>query len=220
MEDTFKHKRWRTEMVRLMGEKGIDSKTVLDALLEVPRHLFLETMLDYMAYEDKALPISCGQTISQPSTVAFQSQLLEASAGMKVLEVGTGSGYQTAVLCAMGLKVFTIERQKKLYDETCGRLTALGYKAKTFLGDGYAGLPEFAPFDRVLVTCGAPQIPVALLSQMKVGGIMVVPVGGEHQEMLRIEKRGTGEEDVVIQKFGDCKFVPMLEKLSYGKGKW
>lgn len=213
--DTFKHKRWRTEMVQKLADKGIDDRNVLDALVCVPRHLFLETMLDYMSYEDKALPISCGQTISQPSTVAFQSQLLGASPRMKVLEVGTGSGYQTAVLCAMGLTVYTVERQKELYDETIKRLSELGYKAKCFLGDGYAGLPEFAPFDRVLVTCGAPQIPEALLRQLKPGGVMVIPVGNGRQEMLHIVKQSEDIRDIKVQKFGDCKFVPMLEKLNY-----
>lgn len=202
-------------MVEKLRTKGIDSRLVTDALNEVPRHLFLETMLDYMAYEDKALPISCGQTISQPSTVAFQSQLLAAEPKMKVLEVGTGSGYQTAVLCAMGLSVYTIERQKELYDESTKRLKELGYKAKCFLGDGYAGLPEFGPFDRVLVTCGAPKIPEALLRQLKKGGVMVIPVGSEHQEMLHIVKQGDDIGDISVQKFGDCKFVPMLEKLNY-----
>jgi protein-L-isoaspartate(D-aspartate) O-methyltransferase len=213
LEDTFKHKRWRTEMVRLMGEKGIDSKTVLDALLEVPRHLFLETMLDYMAYEDKALPISCGQTISQPSTVAFQSQLLEASAGMKVLEVGTGSGYQTAVLCNLGAKVYTVERQKGLFDKTRMLLKELRIPARCYLGDGYQGLAEVdqGPFDRIIVTCGAPEIPAALMAQLKMGGIMVIPLGDEQHEMLRITKNGETEEEWKVEKFGTYSFVPMLD---------
>ncbi len=200
-------------MVRLMGEKGIDSKTVLDALLEVPRHLFLETMLDYMAYEDKALPISCGQTISQPSTVAFQSQLLEASAGMKVLEVGTGSGYQTAVLCNLGAKVYTVERQKGLFDKTRMLLKELRIPARCYLGDGYQGLAEVdqGPFDRIIVTCGAPEIPAALMAQLKMGGIMVIPLGDEQHEMLRITKNGETEEEWKVEKFGTYSFVPMLD---------
>lgn len=216
IEDTFKHKGWRTQMVDGLKAKGINDERVLQALRDVPRHLFLETMLDYMAYEDRALPIKCGQTISQPSTVAFQSELIEAMPGMKVLEVGTGSGYQTAVLCAMGLKVYTIERQKELFDLTKARLAALKYGAKCFLGDGYAGLPEYAPFDRIIITCGAPKVPDALTKQLKEGGMMVVPIGGERQEMVRIEKIGDGENGLKSQLYGDCNFVPMLEKTEYG----
>ena len=217
MEDSFKHKGWRMEMVKKLGEKGISDQRVLTAMSSVPRHLFLETMLDYMAYEDRALPIKCGQTISQPSTVAFQSELLDASPEMRVLEVGTGSGYQTAVLCAMGLKVYTIERQKELYDITKPRLEKLHYRPKCFLGDGYKGLPEYGPFDRILVTCGAPEVPEELLSQLKVGGVMVVPVGNEQQEMLRIVKMGEKPSDILQQRYGNCNFVPMLGKLDYGK---
>ena len=217
MEDSFKHKGWRMEMVKKLGEKGISDQRVLTAMSSVPRHLFLETMLDYMAYEDRALPIKCGQTISQPSTVAFQSELLDASPEMKVLEVGTGSGYQTAVLCAMGLKVYTIERKKELYDITKPRLEKLHYRPKCFLGDGYKGLPEYGPFDRILVTCGAPEVPEELLSQLKVGGVMVVPVGNEQQEMLRIVKMGEKPGDILQQRYGNCNFVPMLGKLDYGK---
>lgn len=216
MNDTFKHQGWRQQMIEKLREKGIFGDAVLDAMSRVPRHLFLETALDYMAYEDRALPISCGQTISQPSTVAFQSELLDAQPDMKVLEVGTGSGYQTAVLCAMGLKVFSVERQKELYDITKPRLAALRYRVKCFHGDGYAGLPEYAPFDRIIITCGAPKIPQALLDQLKVGGIMVIPVGGKNQEMTRVVKNGDKETDLVIQHYGDCAFVPMVNKLSYG----
>ncbi len=217
MEDSFKHKGWRMEMVKELGEKGISDQRVLKAMSSVPRHLFLETMLDYMAYEDRALPIKCGQTISQPSTVAFQSELLDASPEMKVLEVGTGSGYQTAVLCAMGLKVFTIERQKELYDIAKPRLERLHYRPKCFLGDGYKGLPEYGPFDRILVTCGAPEVPEELLTQLKVGGVMVVPVGDGQQEMLRIVKMSDKPDDILQQRYGNCNFVPMLGKLDYGK---
>lgn len=206
-------------MVNQLRAKGVFSDTVLDAMQQVPRHLFLETMLDHIAYEDIALPINCGQTISQPSTVAFQSELLDAQPDMKVLEVGTGSGYQTAVLCAMGLRVFTVERQKDLYDISKPRLASLHYKAKCFLGDGYAGLPEYAPFDRIIITCGAPKVPKALLDQLKVGGVMVIPVGGKQQEMVRIEKTGEKPTDIVEQHFGDCKFVPMVKKLDYGQLK-
>lgn len=216
MDDTFKHQGWRKEMVENLRAKGIGDRRVLKAMGEVPRHLFLETMLDYMAYEDRALPISCGQTISQPSTVAFQSELLDAEPEMKVLEVGTGSGYQTAVLCAMNLKVYTIERQKGLFDASKERLRRLGYRPKCFLGDGYKGLPEFGPFDRILVTCGAPKVPPHLIDQLKTGGVMVVPVGDESQEMLRLVKTGDAAGDLLQQRYGDCNFVPMLDKLDYG----
>ncbi|MBQ6956476.1 MAG: protein-L-isoaspartate(D-aspartate) O-methyltransferase [Bacteroidales bacterium] len=215
MQDTFKHQGWRQQMINQLRGKGVFGDAVLDAMAKVPRHLFLETALDYMAYEDKALPIKCGQTISQPSTVAFQSELLDAKPDMKVLEVGTGSGYQTAVLCAMGLRVFTIERQKELFDISKARLSALRYRAKCFLGDGYAGLPEYSPFDRIIITCGAPEVPQALLDQLKTGGVMVIPVGGTRQEMTRIEKRGPAPSDLLIQHFGDCTFVPMVKKLAY-----
>ncbi len=219
MEDTFKHQGWRHQMVEMLREKGIGDRRVLEAMDAVPRHLFLETMLDYMAYEDRALPINCGQTISQPSTVAFQSELLDVEPEMKVLEVGTGSGYQTAVLTVMGAKVYTIERQKELFDITKRRLQQLKYRGKCFLGDGYKGLPEYAPFDRIIITCGAPSVPEELLMQLKEGGVMVIPVGEEHQEMLRIVKSGSGVGDIVKQRYGDCKFVPMLGKLEYGKEK-
>lgn len=205
-------------MVETLREKGFNDERVLAAMDAVPRHLFLETMLDREAYLDMALPINCGQTISQPSTVAFQSELLEVAEGMKVLEIGTGSGYQTAVLCAMGAKVFSIERQKDLYDITKRRLQSLGVRGyKCFLGDGYKGLPEYGPFDRVIITCGAPAIPPELMRQLKTGGVMVIPVGGEHQEMIRIVKMGEGEEEWLQQRYGDCKFVPMLGKLDYGR---
>ena len=191
------------QMVNKLREKGLYGDAVLDAMAKVPRHLFLETALDYIAYEDKALPINRGQTISQPSTVAMQTELLNVRKGMKVLEVGTGSGYQTAVLCAMDLKVY-----KPL-------LASLGYRAKCFLCDGYAGLPEYAPFDRIIITCGAPEIPQALLDQLNVGGIMVIPIGDKNQSLKRIEKRGDKATDLVIQNYGDYNFVPMVEKLAW-----
>ncbi len=217
--DSFKHQGWRRQMVKdLNQKKGIDNPAVLEAIGSVPRHLFIDTVLEYRAYEDCALPILCGQTISQPSTVAFQSQLLDAQPGMKVLEIGTGSGYQTAVLCAMGLKVFTIERQKELFDHTKELLAWLRYPAKCFLGDGYKGLQEvnYGPYDRVIITCGASQMPVEVLRQLKVGGIMVIPLGGEHQTMLKVVKTGAGDSDYESTSYGDCKFVPMLGKINFG----
>ena len=204
-------------MVDALVKKGISDELVLEAMERVPRHLFMETMLDYMAYEDRALPIRGGQTISQPSTVAFQSELLEAQPEMRILEIGTGSGYQTAVLCDMGLRVFTIERQKILFDVTRPLLAKLGYRVKCFLGDGFRGLPEYGPFDRILITCGAPSIPVSLMQQLKPEGVMVIPVGGKSQEMVRIVKMGDSPEQWLQQRYGDCKFVPMLGKLDYGE---
>lgn len=217
LADTFKHQGWRAQMVQALRDRGIHSTVVLDAMNTVPRHLFMDTVLDHRAYEDHAFPILCEQTISQPSTVAFQSELLETEPGMKVLEIGTGSGYQTAVLCAMQQKVFTIERHKPLFDATKLLLNQLGYKAMCFLGDGFAGLPGFAPFDRILITCGAPYIPERLLEQLKVGGIMVIPVGtgNEEMEMLRVEKTGDGQYRE--SRYGHCNFVPMLQKVEYGR---
>ena len=182
---------------------------------KVPRHWFMDSALVEHAYDDQALPILCDQTISQPSTVAFQTQLLGVKPGMKVLEIGTGSGYQTSILCELGAKVFTIERQKGLFDKTKSLLWSLRYTAKCFLGDGYKGLTEvdYAPFDRVIITCGAPYIPQPLMDQLKPDGIMVIPVGNEQQEMLRVTKR-QGEEPL-IEHFGNCRFVPMLGNVQY-----
>lgn len=196
-------------MCAALRQKGITSEEVLAAMERVPRHWYMATCPDVIAYSDTAMPILCGQTISQPSTVAFQTQLLDLHKGMKVLEIGTGSGYQTAVLCEMGVNVFSIERQKGLFDKTKKLLYDLRYHAKCFLGDGYKGLTEvdYGPFDRIIITCGAPMVPPALLDQLVVGGIMVIPVGTNNQEMLRIRKT---EGEPVIERFGDCRFVPML----------
>ena len=174
---------------------------------------FLDSALDSHAYEDRALKIGCEQTISHPSTVAMQSQLLAVQPGMKVLEIGTGSGYQTAVLCRMGAKVFTVERQKGLFDQTRKLLAALRYNARCFLGDGYKGLAEvdYGPYDRIIVTCGAPEVPAALMAQLKAGGIMVIPLGDGQHEMLRITKNGEREEDWQVERFGTYSFVPMLD---------
>ena len=177
---------------------------------DVPRHWFLDTLLDASAYVDQAFPIDCGQTISRPSTVAMQSQLLNVEPNMKVLEIGTGSGYQTAVLCRLGAQVFTIERQKGLFDRTTRLLREHGYRARCFLGDGYQGLA--GSYDRIIVTCGAPGIPPALMAQLKVGGIMVIPIGeGDQQEMLRITKEGMESGEWKVEKFGTYSFVPMLD---------
>ncbi|MBQ8704125.1 MAG: protein-L-isoaspartate(D-aspartate) O-methyltransferase [Bacteroidales bacterium] len=207
-QDSFRHKGLRQQMVDGLRAKGINDEAVLKAMNEVPRHWFLDSALDALAYEDRALKIGCEQTISHPSTVAMQSQLLDLQRGMKVLEIGTGSGYQTAVLCRMGAKVFTIERQKGLFEQTRKLLADEGFRAQCFLGDGYQGLN--GSYDRIIVTCGAPEIPAALMAQLKVGGIMVIPLGDGEQEMLRITKRGDSREEWQIEKFGTYSFVPML----------
>ena len=205
-------------MVEAMKAKGIVDSAVLDAMLTVPRHWFLDSALDSLAYEDRALKIGCDQTISHPSTVAMQSQLLAVQPGMKVLEIGTGSGYQAAVLCKMGAKVFSVERQKGLFDRTRALLADLGYRVRCFLGDGYQGLTEvnYGPYDRIIVTCGAPEIPAPLMAQLKTGGIMVIPLGEEEQEMLRITKEGETSEDWKVERFGTYSFVPMLDGRNMG----
>lgn len=209
MQDTYKHKGLRQQMVDGLRQQGITDEAVLRAMNEVPRHWFLDSALDTTAYDDRALPIGCDQTISHPSTVAMQSQLLAVQPKMKVLEIGTGSGYQTAVLCRMGARVFTIERQKGLFDRTTKLLRDCGFRAQCFLGDGYQGLS--GQYDRIIVTCGAPDVPAALMAQLKVGGIMVIPLGEGEQEMLRITKDGEAKEDWRVEKFGTYSFVPMLD---------
>lgn len=205
-------------MVEALRQKGIGDEAVLRAMEEVPRHWFLDSALDAVAYEDRALRIGCDQTISHPSTVAMQSQLLTVSPGMKVLEIGTGSGYQAAILCKMGAKVFTVERQKGLFDKTRALLAELGFRARCFLGDGYQGLAEvnYGPYDRVIVTCGAREIPAALMAQLKTGGIMVIPLGDEEQEMLRITKEGEESGEWRVERFGAYSFVPMLDGRNMG----
>ena len=212
MEDGYREKGLRKQLVKELQQKGITDPKVLEAIGAVPRHQFIDdTAFLQMAYVDKAFPIGCGQTISQPYTVAFQSQLLEVTPGMKVLEIGTGSGYQTAVLAAMGVRVFTIERQRPLYLRTRERLKAMKVKANLYFGDGYKGLPMEAPFDRVLVTCGAPHVPDALIQQLKTGGRAVIPVGeGGDQTMVLIERKSADEQEVT--EHGKFRFVPMLEQ--------
>ena len=219
-QDTFKHKGLRKEMVEGLRAKGISDPMVLRAMEEVPRHWFIDSALDTFAYEDRALKIGCDQTISHPSTVAMQSQLLSVQPGMKVLEIGTGSGYQTAILCKMGAKVFSVERQKGLFDKTRALLAELGFRARCFLGDGYQGLQEvnYGPYDRIIVTCGARQLPEALMTQLKEGGILVIPIDGEEtgQKMLRITKNGPEEKDWKVEHFGAYSFVPMLDGRQMG----
>ena len=214
LEDNYRHKGLRKQLVDLLRSKGITDEAVLTAINEVPRHVFLDSSFVELAYQDQAFPIGSGQTISQPHTVAFQTQLLQVEKGTKVLEIGTGSGYQACVLAAMGAKVFSIERQRNLYFKTKEILEQLPFRVKTFLGDGFEGLPTYAPFDRVIITAGAPDIPEALIAQMKTNAIMVIPMdnpNGDRQTMLRIKKL----EDGTLKKeeFGDFKFVPMLKEI-------
>lgn len=208
MADLARHKGMRNKLVRILIAKGIRDKSVLSAIGKVPRHLFIDSSFEDFAYQDKAFPIAAGQTISQPYTVAFQSEKLGVSPGMKVLEVGTGSGYQSAVLCEMGIKMYSIERQKELFDHTKPLLKGLGYQLYMKFGDGYAGLPNHAPFDGIIVTAGAPEIPKALLQQLKIGGKLVIPVGKEVQRMKVVSRKS--ERDFEIVDHGDFRFVPML----------
>ncbi|MBQ0129607.1 MAG: protein-L-isoaspartate(D-aspartate) O-methyltransferase [bacterium] len=215
-EDTYRHKGMRRQLVDLLRTKGITDENVLKAIDEVPRHVFLDSSFVELAYQDIAFPIGSGQTISQPHTVAFQTQLLEIKPGMKVFEVGTGSGYQACVLAAMGAKVISVERQKNLFHKTQDLLEKLPFRVKTFLRDGYEGFASYAPFDRVIITAGAPTIPEELIKQLKPNGIMVIPIDDENgigQKMLRITKLADGS--LKQEEFGGFKFVPMLK----GKGK-
>ena len=209
------HQGMRARLVKELKEKGITDTNVLNAIGKVPRHYFFNTTFIKHAYEDKAFPIAAGQTISQPYTVAKQTELLELKPGEKVLEIGTGSGYQTCVLLEMGAKVFSIERQKELYDKTKIILQKMGYAPKMFYGDSYIGLEAFAPFDKVIVTAGAPYIPEPLKQQLKVGGKLVIPVGeGDLQKMFLIEKiSGTEYKQT---EHGYFRFVPMLTQKNNG----
>jgi protein-L-isoaspartate(D-aspartate) O-methyltransferase len=210
-EDQYRHRGLRKKLVEEVRKKGITDERVLDALMAVPRHFFLDSAFDQQAYEDKAFPIGSGQTISQPYTVAYQTQLLQCRPFDKVLEIGTGSGYQCAVLASLGTQAFTIERQKPLFDANREfRYLHSFPNIKFFYGDGYEGLPTYAPFDRVIVTAAAPFIPTKLIDQMKVGGVMVIPVNeGDFQRMLRITR--ISADDINEEKFDLFSFVPMLE---------
>lgn len=207
--DTFRHKGLRNRLVQEIIRKGIRDECVLKAIGSVPRHMFFESSFVQFAYQDKAFPIGAGQTISQPFTVAFQSQILCVKPGQKVLEVGTGSGYQAAVLVELGAKVYTIERQRELYLKSSKVLAQMGYQLSFFLGDGYKGLPQYGPFDRIIVTAGAPKIPEDLLTQLSLGGIMVIPVGEDVQVMIRITR--VSEAEFSQEEFGKFEFVPMLK---------
>lgn len=210
-EDTYRHKGLRKKLIDSLRDKDITDERVLEAMMKVPRHFFLDTALDHMAYVDKAFPIAEGQTISQPYTVAYQTQLLQVKEYDKILEIGTGSGYQATILAAMGAQVFTIERQKKLYEQNRESLYKTKFSnIKFFYGDGFEGLPMFSPFDKIIITAAAPEIPPKLVEQLKTGGIMVIPVdAGELQRMLRITKNEDGSYEE--EAFHNFLFVPMLK---------
>ena len=209
-EDSYRHKGLRKKLINILKEKGITDNTVLEAINNIPRHFFLDSAFDEIAYEDRAFSIGDGQTISQPYTVAYQTQLLQVKPNEKILEIGTGSIYQAAVLAEMGAKVFTIERQKNLFEKTKQFVLKTKYpNLKFFYGDGFEGLPTYAPFDKVIITAAAPFVPPKLIEQLKTGGKMVIPVDeGPHQRMLRLTKNtdGTYSEEA----FENFSFVPML----------
>ncbi len=209
-EDNYLHKGLRRQLIQILIKKGINNEKVLAAIENIPRHFFLDPAFERIAYEDRAFPIAANQTISQPFTVAFQTQLLELKKFDKVLEIGTGSAYQACVLAEMGATVFTIERQKELYDFVGHFFFLKNYpNLKRFYGDGFVGLPTFAPFNKIIVTAAAPKIPEQLLTQLKPGGIAVIPVGNDQgQKMLRITKNMEGE--ILEEDLGDFLFVPML----------
>ena len=210
--DDFRHKGMRKNMVDNLRSRDIKNKNVLKAMLEVPRHFFLDSSFLQFAYEDNAFPIGFDQTISHPYTVAFQSELLDPKPGEKVLEIGTGSGYQSAILFKMGCNVYSIERFKGLYQKAKKDLNNLFYSVKLFHGDGYLGLPEEAPFDKIIVTAGALDIPRPLINQLSVGGTLVIPVGKESHIMTVLIKKS--KDDFEIIEYNDFKFVPFLREKS------
>lgn len=214
MEDSYLHKGMRKKLAEEVAGKGITDKAVIKAIETVPRHYFMDNAFLRFAYDDKAFPIGAGQTISQPYTVAFQTQLLEIKKGDKVLEIGTGSGYQTAVLLECGARVYSIERQKSLFDKTKPMLAKMGYQPNLYYGDGYKGLPAFAPFDKIIVTCGATSLPEKLVEQLKPNGRMIIPIGeGDVQDMMLVIKEPDGK--IVTRSYGKFRFVPML-----GEREW
>jgi protein-L-isoaspartate(D-aspartate) O-methyltransferase len=211
MEDSYRHKGLRRSLVKTLKGKGIQNPAVLDAIGKVPRHFFFEKAFIDHAYQDKAFPIGEGQTISQPYTVAFQTELLELEPGDTVLEIGTGSGYQACILLEMGAKVFTIEYNKVLFDRTKDFLPKMGYRPRFFWGDGSKGLPAFAPYDKIIVTAGAPVVPKALIEQLKENGKLVIPVGDDRvQRMVRITKKQ--DNKLIKEEFDNFSFVPLLGK--------
>jgi len=213
IEDTFMHQGMRRKLVEEIRQKGITDEKVLEAIGSIPRHLFMDSTFVQFAYVDKAFPIAVGQTISQPYTVAFQTQSLQIKKFDRVLEVGTGSGYQAAVLCRMGASVYTIERQKTLYEFASNLLPTLGYRPHFFYGDGYLGLPTYGPFDKIIVTAGAALVPEPLKQQLKIGGILVIPVGNNKLQTMKIITR-ICENEYTEEDKGGFVFVPLLAGLS------
>lgn len=214
LEDSYRHKGQRRELVNVIRKKGIKDEAVLNAINAIPRHFFFDSALHSHAYEDKAFPIGEGQTISQPYTVAFQTELLEVKRGDKILEIGTGSGYQAAVLYLLEAEVHTIEYQPKLFERTKKFLPRLGVKVKFYQGDGSKGLPAKAPFDKIIVTAGAPVVPNELLKQLKIGGVLVIPVGDRNtQKMMKLTK--VTESKILQEEYDNFAFVPLL-----GSGGW
>ena len=210
MRDTLKHRGMRNKLAKVVALKGVKDKKVLNAIREIPRHLFLDSGFEAHAYQDKAFPIGAEQTISQPYTVAFQTELLQLKPNAKILEIGTGSGYQTAVLLNLKAKVYTIERQQELFKKTRLFFSKMGYRPKKLVfGDGYKGLEDDAPFDGIIVTAGAPNVPKALLSQLKIGGRLVIPVGIDEQVMTLYVR--ISEKEFEKKEFGNFRFVPLLE---------
>ncbi|TXN35468.1 protein-L-isoaspartate(D-aspartate) O-methyltransferase [Flagellimonas hymeniacidonis] len=210
MKDTHKHRGMRNKLAETLSAKGIQDVKVLDAIKTIPRHLFLDSGFEDHAYQDKAFPIGAEQTISQPYTVAFQTELLQIKPNHTILEIGTGSGYQTAVLLHLRAKVYTIERQQELFKKTKLFFSKMHYRPKKVIfGDGYKGLPEQAPFDGIIVTAGAPEVPKSLMSQLKVGGRLVIPVGVEEQVMTLFTRKS--EKEFEKQELGSFRFVPLLE---------
>lgn len=214
MTDTYRHKGLRKELVASLKKKGITDENILNAFTNIPRHWFIDPEFDTWAYKDQAFKIDAEQTISQPYTVAFMTNLLDVTPGDKILEIGTGSGFQAAVLHYLGAKVYTIERQEVLYKKASELLSKIGFNGiRTLYGDGYAGAPRFAPFDKIILTAGAENIPKTLLDQLKIGGIMVLPSGPhEEKKMLKVTK--IGQEEVTIEEHGDFIFVPFLKGLN------
>lgn len=216
LKDTYRHKGMRRQLIVQLREKGITDEAILSAMDQLPRHYFLDKAFEEWAYQDKPFPIGKEQTISQPYTVAYQSQLLEIKKRDKVLEIGTGSGYQAAILSLLGARVYTIERQELLYHRATTLLRKLNFNGiRCYLRDGYKGLPEFAPFDKILVTAGAPEVPTALLQQLTIGGVLVIPVGEKGQKMLRITR--VEEQKFQKEELGNFRFVPFLKGINREK---
>jgi protein-L-isoaspartate(D-aspartate) O-methyltransferase len=210
MEDTYRHKGLRKILVEEIKQKGISDHRVLDAINRVPRHLFMDSGFINFAYKDSAFPIGAGQTISQPYTVAFQTQLLDIQPHEKVLEIGTGSGYQTAILLEMGAKVYTIERQKELFLKAKAQLEEMGYHPHFFYGDGYLGMPSYGPYSKIIITAGAPEIPEKLIEQLEVGGRLIAPVGDKNVQVMTVVEKISPSE-TAITKHGNFIFVPLLK---------